>query len=101
MQVIETDGVRVVSLPPVLDMVAAAELKVALESAMDEGGVRIEAADVQRVSTPALQVLAAAARSYAQRGLPFAFGGCARPLSEGAVLLGIADVLGIDGDLNG
>ena len=90
---------RAVILPAVFDMDATAELKLVLEAALEAGvGVQIEAGDVQRVTTPGLQLLAVAARSFAERGSAFGFGACAPPLAEGATLLGLAPVLGIDGD---
>ena len=93
------DAALVVSLPPVLGMVEAAELKLTLEEAMiNRRGVRIEACDVQRISTLGLQVLVAAARSYAEQGLPYGFGARSVQVNEGAELLGLAQVLGIDGD---
>lgn len=99
-----TDGAgqRVVELPAVLDMVGAAELKQDLDMALAAGrAVRIEADDVQRVTTPGLQVLAAAARSFVEGGLAFSLGVCAPPLVQGAELLGLGPVLGLHGEDNG
>ena len=50
-----------ITLPPVLDLGAAEELRRTLGAGLTEGGVRLDGADVERVATPCLQVLAAAA----------------------------------------
>lgn len=101
MQHSDANGVEpnVVSLPSVVGAVEAAELKLTLEAAMaGHGGVRIEAGEVERVSTLGLQVLATAARSFAEQGIAFSFGACSPWLKQGAGLLGLAEILGIDGD---
>lgn len=93
------EGPRVVALPPVMDMAAATELKATLEAALVAGNaVRIEAGDVQRVATPALQVLVAAATSFGERGTGFAFGDCAPALTEAVGALGLGMSLGVWGE---
>lgn len=62
------DG-RVLVLPALLDLTHAAGLKTTLEEAVRSGGdLAVDASAVQRVTTPCLQVLASAMRSYAQLG---------------------------------
>ena len=93
------EGPRIVSLPPILDMPAAIELKAALEAALAGGSaVQIEAGDVQRVATPALQVLIAAATSFGERGTSFAFGACAPAFTDAVSTLGLGMALGIWGE---
>ena len=93
------EGPCIVSLPPILDMAAALELKIALAAALTGGNaVQIVAGDVQRVATPALQVLTAAATSFAERGTGFAFGACAPALTEAVSTLGLGMALGIWGE---
>lgn len=84
-----------ISLPPVLDVAAAANLKRELLEVLASGNsVNIDAAAVQRITTPCLQVLAAAARSIAQAG-----GGRMRlhsvrtGLTETINMLGLAEIL--------
>lgn len=85
------------SLPPVLDIAAAAELKRELLEILASGNpVNVDASAVQRVTTPYLQVLAAAARSIAQAG-----GGRMRlhsmktELTETIRMLGLAEILNL------
>lgn len=73
-------------LPPSLDLGAAEALLQTVRDVLQEGG-SIDGALVERVSTPCLQVLAAAAASARQDGLAF------RILAPSAVLLAaIADL---------
>jgi len=93
------EGPRVVSLPPLMDLAATAELKATLEAALAAGSaVQIDAGDVQRIATPALQMLAAAATSFGKRGTGFAFGACAPALTEAVNTLGLGMSLGIWGE---
>ena len=93
------EGPRIVSLPPILDMAAAVELRTTLAAALAAGcAVQIEAGDVQRASTPALQVLTAAATSFGDQGTGFALGACAPALTEAVSSLGLGMALGIWGE---
>lgn len=59
-------------LPAILDPVAAAPLADGLRAALGAGsGLTIDASAVERLSTPAVQVLLAAARSCEQADRPF------------------------------
>jgi len=93
------EGPSIVSLPPILDMAAAVELKTTLAAALAAGNaVQIDGGAVQRAATPVLQVLAAAATSFGERGTGFAFGACAPALTEAVSTLGLGMALGIWGD---
>jgi anti-anti-sigma regulatory factor len=83
-------------LPPVLDTAAAGELKRELLEALGSGGcINVDASAVQRITTPCLQIMAAAAKSAAQSG-----GGRLRLhsvpqiVSETIGMLGLAETLG-------
>lgn len=56
------------ALPPVLDLTAAAELKKGLLEALAQPEVSVDAAAVQRITTPCLQVLVAAVRDVRAQG---------------------------------
>lgn len=58
-------------LPAILDLAAAEPLARALEAQLTSPALHIEASGVERVSTPCLQVLAAAAASAKRRGQAF------------------------------
>lgn len=58
-------------LPPISDLTYAAELKGHLQAAVAAGeGLEIDASEVQRISTPCVQVLVAGARAFAEAGGP-------------------------------
>ena len=88
-----------IALPAILDVAAATTLKDVLTAALAGGSsVLIEAADVQRASTPALQVLVAAASSFAQNGKTLRFGDCAPALHDAIDTLALGPALGFHGD---
>lgn len=58
-------------LAPSLDLTAAEELCRALQARLPDGDIVLDGASVENVSTPCLQVLAAAAASAAERTLRF------------------------------
>ena len=91
-------GPRVVILPAILDAGAAAALLQTLSEALGaDEGVRIDAGDLQRVTTPGLQVLAAAAQSFSEKRLPFGYTNPASPLTDAAETLGLGPALGLEG----
>ncbi len=96
----QSDDVTIINLPPLFDMNAAVELKPVFEIAMAQGAIRVEAAEVERVSTPGLQLLAVVAKTCAARQTGFGFGECALSLRRAATLLDLAAALGLDGDEN-
>ena len=59
------------ALPAVLDLTAALPLRDALLARLRDGDLAVQAEAVERVSTPCLQVLAAAAAMARQRGSEF------------------------------
>lgn len=76
----------VLQLPPVLDLAAAEALLQMMRHVLQEGG-SIDGTQVERVSTPCLQVLAAGAAAAHHAGLAF------RILTPSLVLLAaIADL---------
>jgi anti-anti-sigma regulatory factor len=86
---------HIIKLVPVLDLTAAEPLQRELLSAFAEGGaVTVDASPVQRVSSPCLQVLAAAVRLGARvTDASPAFDETARTLDlTGALGLEIANV---------
>lgn len=64
-------GGAAIALPASLDLTEADGLCQALRQALQSGAVILDADAVERVSTPCLQVLAAAAASAASRGIQF------------------------------
>lgn len=58
-------------LPASLDLPQADALFRAVSAALAEGGLMLDGAAVERVSTPCLQILAAAAAAAASRGQAF------------------------------
>lgn len=95
----QVDGTIQLALPAVLDLTVGAELKRNLESALVKGcGVDLDAGNVQRVSSPCLQVLAAAVASFREAGGPMLrFGNVSAEFRETASTLGLDEVLGIRG----
>lgn len=75
------------TLAPVLDLTAAADLKQALLEA--GSGATIDASAVQRITSPCLQILAAAVQGGARMAPASA------ALVETAAVLGLLGVLGI------
>lgn len=63
------DGGRRLKLPPVLDMLAAEGLREALKESLVLGGrLEIDAGQVERLSTPCIQVLVAGSRALTDSG---------------------------------
>jgi anti-anti-sigma regulatory factor len=77
-------------LPPVLDLTAAEPLCSQLRAALDAGPVLLDAGAVERIATPCLQVLAAAAASARAQGLGF------RLRDAGGVVAAAITALGLD-----
>jgi len=90
-------GPATISLPSILDITAAADLKRELMEALASGGsLNVNAGAVQRVTTPCLQILAAAAKSVAQAGGGrFRLHSVPRGLSETIAMLGLEETFGI------
>lgn len=58
-----------IKLPPMADLIYAAELKPALIEALDtQRSLTIDAGDVQNITSPCLQILAAAVKSFSEQG---------------------------------
>ncbi|HEY8950117.1 MAG TPA: STAS domain-containing protein [Rhizomicrobium sp.] len=90
-------GKPVLVLPALLDMTVAAELKRDLQSAYARGeGLDVDAGSVSRVTSPCLQILAAAAQDFAQAGGPgMAFTSLSPAFSETVAGLALSAPLGI------
>lgn len=84
-----------VALPAVLDITAAAELKSVLLEALAGGGADVDARAVQRVTSPCLQVLVAAARDAASAER-FRLHSVPEVLSEAIDRLALREVLGME-----
>jgi anti-anti-sigma regulatory factor len=85
-----------ITLQSDLDLAAAATLKRMVVEVLDQGrGLAIDAADVQRVTSPCLQVLVAAVRKGA------VVTGASSALIETAKLLDLAASLGLKEEGNG
>lgn len=62
-------GGRRLKLPPVLDLLAATGLREAIRETVVLGGrLELDAAEVERMSTPCIQVLAAGGQALVQAG---------------------------------
>jgi anti-anti-sigma regulatory factor len=96
-------GNFVLKLPSVLDLTAAAPLKLDLQAALAKGeGLVIDADAVRRVTSPCLQVLVAAARGFAQTGgAGLRFENVSQAFRETAAGLALDGALAIEGDANG
>lgn len=85
-----------VRLPARLDLAVAAPLRQALRDLLDTNTrVSIDAAAVERVATPCVQVLMAAAREARARGVGFAIGQPSPAFAEALADLGIGPDLAI------
>ena len=87
-----------VSLPPIANLTAAADIKQSLVDALDSGkGVEIDASAVQNITSPCWQVLVAAAKSFGESAtaMPFHVTKASPAFIEAATTLGIAQVLGL------
>ncbi|HXZ67698.1 MAG TPA: STAS domain-containing protein [Alphaproteobacteria bacterium] len=85
-----------VSLPPIANLTAAADLKQSLVDALDSGkGVEIDASAVQNITSPCWQILVAAAKSFgeAATAMPFKVTKPSPAFVEAAGILGITQIL--------
>jgi len=92
-------GVPCVVLPASVDLTAAADLKSQLEHAFAEGmGLQVDAGAVQRITSPCLQVLAAAAKSFAEAGgAEMRIAPASTAFRETVCTLGLQEILGTEG----
>ncbi|MDE3114737.1 MAG: STAS domain-containing protein [Pseudomonadota bacterium] len=92
-------GPRAITIPAIFDAGAAAALLQTLNEALGAAeSVSVQADAVQRVTTPGLQVLAAAAKSFSEKGLAFGYVNPAPPLTDAAETLGLSQALGLVGE---
>lgn len=86
----------VIALHPVMDLTTAAELKSALLSAIEKGApIAVDAANVQRITTPCFQVLVAAAGDVQKAGGSMKFLNVPDVFREPAETLGLSGLLGL------
>lgn len=83
-------------LPASLDLNAAASLCEALRARLEDGDVLIDARAVERVSTPCLQLLAAAAASARARGVAFRLNQAPPVLTEAITDLGLSAAIPVE-----
>lgn len=84
-------------MPASLDLTAAVPLCGALLGRLEAGVLELDGSGVERVSTPCLQVLAAAAASAREKGVAFLLRGASAPLSEAILDLGLVAAIPIEG----
>src|SRR5262249_3830565 len=85
-----------VSLPPIANLTAAADLKHSLVDVFhSRKGVEIEASAVQNITSPCWQVLVAAAKSFGAASMSYSVVNPSPAFVEAAGILGIAQLLGL------
>lgn len=83
-------------LPKVLDISTAGMLKASLLGVIGDGGtVELDAEQVQRVTTPCLQVFVAASKSLRQNGGELVFLNVPDEFRDTARILGLEEILGL------
>ena len=87
------NGTPLWPLPASLDLTGAEPLHHALKDLLIEGAIHLDGAAVERVSTPALQVLAAAARAARGRNIPFTLSDASGVLSNAIADLGLDSLI--------
>lgn len=88
------EGGRRLKLPSVLDMLAAEGLREALKETLVLGGpLAIDASQVDRMSTPCIQVLVAGGRAMADAGVAFTIEQPSEAFMNGFYDLGLAGVV--------
>ena len=87
----------VLRLPCVADLTFAATLKSSLEKALVAGaGFSVDASEVRQITSPCLQVLAAAVKAFNEAGGPsLAFSEPSSNFLETVSMLGLASALGV------
>ena len=67
----EAEGKPVLTLPGTADLTISQELKAALQSALAGGaGIDIDAGQVEKITTPCLQIVVSGAAAFAEAGGP-------------------------------
>ena len=83
-------------LPKVLDISTAGMLKASLLGVTGDGGtVELDAEQVQRVTTPCLQVFVAATKSLHRNGGELIFRNVPDEFRDTAGILGLGEILGL------
>lgn len=84
-----------IALPPRCGLAGLDELRAALIDGLDRGALAIDAAALQRIDAPALQLLCAAVRTAARRGVAFRWQAPPASLVATATALGLVEALGL------
>jgi anti-anti-sigma regulatory factor len=94
-----SQGAAQVRLPRVADLTYAANLKALILEALDKGqDLEIDASEVHSITSPCLQILVAAAKSFREvPGISLGFSQPSAAFSLAATTLAIGDVLGLQG----
>lgn len=88
-----------IALPAILDLTRVAELKVELEEALSRASdAVVDASEVQKVTSPCLELLVAAKRSFAEAGgIDLRLQSPSPAFIDTARTLGLADLLELPG----
>jgi len=80
------------TLPREMDLLAAEALKGVLVDMLDQdGGLALDASEVERVSTPCIEVLVAAEVAFGKSGQKFEMSAPSPPLCDALEALGLVD----------
>ncbi len=90
---ITADGGAAYRLSPVLDLAAAEPLATVLRAMLPDGPIRVDGGAVERVTTPCLQVLAAAAATARARGIVFRLENASAAMVDAIEDLGLGKAL--------
>ena len=94
-EVLRSAGETLLVFEPVLDILGARALYGCLSGVLAEGkSVELDAGQVERVDTAALQLLAAFCRAVREAGVSLRWRNASGPLCEAAALLGLSEILG-------
>jgi anti-anti-sigma regulatory factor len=94
-----SQGASQVRLPPIADLTYAGDLKALLIEALNTGqSLEIDASEVQSITSPCLQILVAAVKTFSQApGLAVNFSNPSAAFVQAAATLALGDALGLQG----
>jgi len=94
-EIVRNAGGTQLVFEPVLDIVGARSLYGCLGGVLAEAkSVELDAGQVERVDTAALQLLAAFCRALREAGVSLQWRSASGPLCEAAATLGLSEILG-------
>ncbi|RYE08492.1 MAG: STAS domain-containing protein [Hyphomicrobiales bacterium] len=85
----ESSDARIVALPAIVDLDALDNVRDRLIDAVELGGARIDASQVERVATNALFMLISAAETAKRNSFPFEIVGASAPMNAAIERLGL------------